>query len=53
MGINGKFMHEFKEMCENHNYGIKAKQTTSHNQSAIRKYKHSENKKFVDYQWHA
>jgi hypothetical protein len=33
-GKMGKFKREFKQMCEQYNYGIKAKPTTSHNPQA-------------------
>jgi hypothetical protein len=39
-GDVGEFKHEFKQMCMQDNYGIKAKPTTSHNHSYTCKCNH-------------
>jgi hypothetical protein len=40
MGMTGEFKREFKQMCVQDNYGIKAKPTTSHNIPSTRKCNH-------------
>jgi hypothetical protein len=39
-GIDGEFKREFKQMCMQNKYGIKAKPTTSNNHQSSRKFNH-------------